>query len=203
MKGPEPQQPTEPLRIRALEVLHYVSKTKGLGLLGTDSFGASLDDDIRVKARLSRPAYCYLLVFRPDGKEEFIPPMGANDAPQLTDEPRYPTTSRGDVYGLSDGNGGLWLVALVASDEPLPAYSEWRKQHPGGPWKKVDGKPNVVWFDDGEWLEEATPGGVRTRGERGEKRLADAVPIVGVVDWLKAETGAVVSAVAFTVEAKK
>jgi hypothetical protein len=192
-----------PLRIRTLEVFHYVSKTQGLGLLGTDSFGALLDDDIRVKARLSRPAYCYLVVFRPDGKEEFFPPKSASDSPQLTDEPRYPTTSRGDVYGLSDGNGGLWLVALVASEKPLPAYSEWRKQHPGGPWKKVDGKPNVVWFDDGEWLEQATPAGVRTRGERGEKKLADAVPIVGVVDWLKAETGGVVSAVAFTVEAKK
>ncbi|HMF14892.1 MAG TPA: protein kinase, partial [Gemmataceae bacterium] len=118
---------TEPLRIRALDVHHYVSKTKVRGLLGTDSFGASPDDDIKVTARLSRPAYCYLVVFRPDGKEEFLPPKGTNDPPQLTDEPRYPTTSRGDVYGLSDGNGGLWLVALVASEKPLPPYSEWRK----------------------------------------------------------------------------
>ena len=38
-------------------------------------------------------------------------------------------------------------------------------------------------------------------GER--KKVAGASPVVGVVDWLKAETGGLVSAVGFTVEAKR
>jgi serine/threonine protein kinase len=202
-----PPELIEPLRIRAVEVLHAKAiddkKTLARCTLGKDSFDASTDDDIKVTARLTRPAYCYLIVFRPDGKDEVLYPQTASDLPELTDEPRYPSSDRSKVYGLSDGNGGLWLVALVASDKPLPAYADWRNHHSGGPWKKVEGKPSVVWFDDGEWLEEATPGGVRTRGERGEKKVAHGVPIVDVVDWLKVQTGGVVSAVAFTVEAKK
>src|SRR5262249_54099677 len=69
--APEPTVPTEPLRVRALEVVHFASVDGKPGLegrvLGTDSFGAKQDDDITVKARLSRPAYCYLILFRPDG----------------------------------------------------------------------------------------------------------------------------------------
>jgi serine/threonine protein kinase len=191
----------EPLQVRALDVNHFVPVDgrfqQPRGVFGIESFGATLDDDITLTARLSRPAFCYLIVFRPDGKDEAVYPNGADDVPTRTAELHYPR--RGLAYRLEEG-AGLWLVALVASDKPLPAYSEWRKQHPGGPWKKVDGKPNVVWFDDGDWLEQATPRGVRTRGERGEKKIADAAPIVDVVDWLKAETGGVVSAVAFTVE---
>jgi serine/threonine protein kinase len=190
---------TEPLRIRALDVHHYVSKTKVRGLLGTDTFGASPDDDIKVTARLSRPAYSYLIVFRGDGKDEVLYPQGPNDVPDSSEEVHYPSNERGMVYDLNEGPG-LWLIALVASDRPLPSYAEWRKQHPGGPWVHSDGEAIVVWFDDGQWLESVTPGGVRNRGERGHKEAAGAMPIVKVVDWLKVETGGVVSAVAFTVE---
>src|SRR5262249_11405928 len=129
-------------------------------------------------------------------------PQSPNDVPEPTDEPRYPSKDRTKVYGLSDGTG-LWLIALVASDNPLPPYAEWRKQHSGGPWVHSDGEPNVVWFDDGQWLESVTPAGGRNRGDRGHKETEGKTPIVRVVDWLKAETGGVVSAVAFTVEKKK
>jgi hypothetical protein len=198
-------EPSEPLRIRALEILHLEhfddKRTRPGRLLGTDSFGASPDDDIKVTARLSRPAHCYLIVFRPDGQDEVLYPQGDQEAPERTDEPRYPSKDRSKVYGLTDGTG-LWLVALVASENPLPAYAEWRKRHPGGPWAKSEGEANVVWLDDGQWLEAVTLHR-RNRGERGEKEAAGTVPIVRVVDWLKVETGGAVSAVGFTVEAKK
>jgi hypothetical protein len=106
------------------------------------------------------------------------------------------------VYGLTDGTG-LWLVALVASDGPLPGYAEWRQQHPACPWAQSDGEAGVVWLDDGQWLDAVTPRGVRNRSGRGEREAAGTAPIVRVADWLKAETGGTVSAVGFTVEAKK
>jgi serine/threonine protein kinase len=209
---PDPDSPSEvsgsptPLRVGALEVHHYASidnkRTHERRLLGTDSFGATPDDDITVSARLSRPAYCYVIVFRPDGEHEVLYPQRSSDVPDRTGEPRYPSTVRNMVYGLTEGTG-LWLVALVASDSPLPAYGEWRKEHPAAPWMKSDGESGVVWFDDGQWLELVTPQGIRNRGERGHKEVAGSAPIVRVVDWLKAETGGVVSAVAFTVQAKK
>jgi hypothetical protein len=155
-----------------------------------------------VAAHLSRPAYCYLIVFRPDGQDEVLYPQSAQKAPERTDEPRYPSEGRSMVYGLTDGTG-LWLVALVASESQLPAYAEWRRRHPGGPWAKSAGEANVVWLDDGQWVEAVTARGLRYRGGRGEKEAAGTAPIVRVVDWLKAETGGAVSALAFTVEAKK
>ena len=42
-------------------------------------------------ARLSRPAYSYLIVFRPDGKDEVLYPQRANLEPVQTDEPCYPS----------------------------------------------------------------------------------------------------------------
>jgi hypothetical protein len=199
-------EPAEPLRIGALEILHLEhfddQRTRPPRLFGTDSFGASPDDDIKVTARLSRPAYCYLIVFRPDGKDEVLYPQGDQEAPERTDAPRYPSKDRSKVYGLTDGTG-LWLAALVASENPLPAYADWRKHHPGGPWARSEGEANVVWLDDGQWVEAVTPKGLRNRGGRGEKEAAGTKPIVRVVDWLKAETGGAVSAVGFTVEAKR
>jgi hypothetical protein len=197
---------SEPVRVRALDVLHLENiddkKTNPRGALGKESFGASPEDDIKVTARLSRPACCYLIVFRPDGVDEVLYPQGANEAPERTDEPRYPSKDRSKVYGLSDGTG-LWLVALVASDQPLPTYADWRRQHAGGPWVKSESEANLVWLDDGSWLEALTPGGPRNRGTRGEKQAAGTSPVVQVVDWLKGETGGVVSAVGFTVRAKQ
>jgi hypothetical protein len=178
-------------------------KTQARRVLGIESFGATLDDDmIKVSARLSRPAYCYLIVFRPDGENEVLYPQNPDVAPDLTDQPQYPSTDRKKVYGLSDGTG-LWLVALVASDRPLPAYAEWHRQHCPIPWTKSAGEPNRVWFDDGQWPESVLPGGVRNCGDRGQKEAQGCGPIVDLVDWLKAKTGGTVSAVAFTVQAKR
>jgi serine/threonine protein kinase len=197
---------SEPLRVSALEVflLKRIDGRRTLprSVLGTESFGASVDDDIKVAARLSHAAYCYLIVFRPDGKDEVLYPQAASEVPKLAEQPAYPSTDRSKVYGLTEGTG-LWVIALVASDHPLPAYAEWRRRHPGGPWARSDGQANVVWMDDGQWLERVTPQGARKRAQRGEREAPGSAPVLGLVDWLKAQTGGVVSAVGFTVEAKK
>jgi hypothetical protein len=143
-----------------------------------------------------------LIVFRPDGKDEVLYPQSLDAVPEWIDNPHYPSLDRKKVYGLNDGTG-LWLIALVASDDPLPSYAEWRKQHPGGPWKHADGEVNLVWFDDGQWLEAATPNNKQNLGVRGEKMAAKSSLVVDMVDWLKKETGGAVSAVGFTVSGKK
>ncbi|HKI33631.1 MAG TPA: protein kinase [Gemmataceae bacterium] len=234
----EPTRPSELIRVRSLDVLHNegidANQTRLLGPFGKETFAASPQDDIKVTARLSRPAYCYLIVFRPDGVDEVLYPQGADLTPGRTDEPHYPSKDRSKVYGLTDGTG-LWLVALVASDQPLPSFADWRRQHAGGPWGetllalgassvgllgsphgqgpylaasalfpgRIAGEANVIWLDDGNWLEALTPHGARNRGTRGEKTATGLSPVVKVVDWLKTETGGVVSAVGFTVEGKR
>jgi hypothetical protein len=57
--------------------------------------------------------------------------------------------------------------------------------------------------DDGAWLEEFAAGRARVRGERGKVEAKDKAPVVGLVDWLKAQApGAAVWAVGFPVAAK-
>jgi hypothetical protein len=203
---PVSTSPSDPVRVRTLEVRQGDRTTKTWKWFGflppgaeQESYGASLGDDIQVKAHLSRPAYCYLIVFRGDGGSELLYPGNENEVPKRTDEPSF---GRNDAYGLEEGPG-LWLVAVVASEQPLPSYADWRRQHPGGPWARSKGEAEVVWRDDGNWLEELSPSGPPKRGPRGKKKLAGASPVVDVVDWLRAETGGVASAVGFTVEAKK
>jgi serine/threonine protein kinase len=204
--GPGPNDSSQRLVVDELKILLAEGidnkKTQARRVLGIESFGATLDDDIKVSAHLSRPAYCYLIVFRPDGVNEILYPQSPDVAPELTDEPHYPSTDRSKVYGLNDATG-LWLVALVASDGPLPAYGEWHRQHCPIPWTRSAGEPNCVYIDDGRWLERVRSGGIRNRGDRGEKEATGSGPIVRLVNWLKAETGGTVSAVAFTVQAKK
>ncbi|WP_161967734.1 DUF4384 domain-containing protein [Fimbriiglobus ruber] len=73
------------------------------GVLGKDSYGARFGDQVTVEIELSRPAYAYLVAFRPDGMVEPLFPEDSNEPPPLTDRPRYPSKSRELNYDLTDG----------------------------------------------------------------------------------------------------
>ena len=62
--------------------------------LGRRSFETHLSDRVMVEARLSRPAYAYLIAFRPDGEHEVCFPDSAEQPPPRDDRPRYPTNER-------------------------------------------------------------------------------------------------------------
>ena len=55
-------------------------------------------------------------------------------------------------YGLNEGTG-LAAFVVVVSSRPLPAYRQWRQQLGKSPWGHHDAPPNVVWFDDGAFVE--------------------------------------------------
>jgi hypothetical protein len=206
------EPPTVPPRVAALTVDKFeVRPHKDLGggqykrllLFGYEGNpAAAADEAIGVNVTLSRPAYCYLIVFRADGVDQVLYPQDDTDTPEKTDRPCYPSKRRDSLYGLDDGPG-LWAVAVVTSDEPLPSYKEWRKQHAGGPWKPQPTPPAAVMLDDGRELETFSPGQTSTRGNRGEKTVADRTPVVTLVDWLKAQTGSAAAALAFPVRAAK
>jgi hypothetical protein len=151
-------------------------------VLGKDSFGARLGDSVQVEARLSRPAYAYLIVFRPDGTEEWCFPEDEGPPP-LTDRPRYPSVSRGVNYGLDEGVG-LEVIAVVASSRPLPPYKAWRKNLGPGPWKRFPAPRGVVWRDDGAEVDALTaedPTGARAKG----RQVAGKTPVANLTDWLR------------------
>src|SRR5262249_13787531 len=139
------------------------------GVLGKKSFTPRLDDSVTLEGKLSRPAYCFLIAFRPNGTEEMCFPENEDEPPPLTDEPRYPALRRDEHYGLNEGTG-LQVFALVASNRPLPAYSTWRAQLGSSPWDKHAVPGEVVWFDDGVFVETMTAAGA-DRGERAKGQV--------------------------------
>jgi hypothetical protein len=175
------------LEILGLDVTHFANVAgkfdQPRGLLGKTSFVAHLGDGATLEARLSRPAHAILLAFRPDGIEELCYPEREDEAPPLTDRPRYPSVSRGVNYGLTDGEG-LQVFAVVASSKPLPSYKAWRSRLGQGPWKKFAAPPDVVWWDNGEQVAALTgPDHFNPRGKGQE--VSGKTAVAALTDWLR------------------
>jgi hypothetical protein len=199
-----PSRAVEPLRVVKIEVRHFARlgavDGEARGLIGERSFAAALGDQVTAEAKLSRPAYAYLIAFRPDGVAELCFPESQDEPPPLTDRPRYPVQDRTVQYGLSDG-AGLMVFAVLASDRPLPSYREWSPQN-RPVWRAAEGTVGEVWWDDGNLLDILTPAGP-ARGERGkgEAALGKSVALVSLTDSLKqANPTAAVSCLGFVVQ---
>jgi serine/threonine protein kinase len=141
------------LQVMAIDVERFSTTPDGdvpQGLLGKTTFAASLGDRVQVTAKLSKPAYAYLIAFRPDGKSELCFPEFEDVAPPLTDHPQHPWTWP-KPNELREA-AGLWAFAVVASETPLPAYHEWQEQHfrETLAWKPAVSPPAaLVWRDNG------------------------------------------------------
>jgi serine/threonine protein kinase len=190
------------VEVLSLEVKHFANVNRHdylRGVLGRESFVTRLNDSVTVEAQLSRPAYAYLIAFRPDGEEEVCFPEKEDRAPPLDNRPRYPSISRKVNYGLEDGEG-LQAFVLVVSSKPLPAYREWRKRQGESPWRKaLEAAPGVVWRDNGEEVEAFTadhPAGQRGKG----REVTGKTPLVKLTDWLRRDKDVeAVAAVGFVV----
>jgi serine/threonine protein kinase len=159
--GRSPRPAAKPLAITDMHVVHYRGKgTTLLGDLLTSDGGVRLNDDVRVTAELSAPAYCYLIAFNPAGAEieqlclpEDTDGKGAAEArPEVCAEVRYPRDQ--SVFVLD--TAGLQAFVLAASTKPLPPYAQWRRQAGAIPWKGAKGaKGGGAWrwqFDGREFL---------------------------------------------------
>jgi len=152
------QQHSEQLWVKSIEVRHFAYDAKldqhtTRGILGKDSFLPLQGDSVRVTAKLSRPAYSFMIAFRPDGQDDVCFPAEEDVAPQLTDSPQYPLSDGNASYGLAEGTG-LWAFAVVASDSPLPSYRDWRAEQSRLAWdwaSNADCTPGVIWWDDGQF----------------------------------------------------
>lgn len=194
----------DPIRVVNLEVRPYEAvegeKYRPLPSLGQDgTFTTQSSDAISVQVKLSRPAYAYIVVFQADGKDHVMYPQDADDVPARSDLVAYPSKRRDELWQLNDG-AGLWCVAVIASHEPLPSYREWRKAHPGGPWQTTAAEPSIVMLDSGEGgLRAFSPSVALARGPRVVSKDTGRSSLVTLVDWLRQESKATVSALAFPV----
>jgi serine/threonine protein kinase len=197
----DPPVAAQPLNVLRLDVEHFATVgdlAQPRGLLGRKSFAARCDDQLTVNGELSAPAYCYLIAYRPDGTEEVCFPEKEDEAPPLTERPRYPSESVGKEIGLNEGPG-LCAFVLVARSKPLPPYAEWRPRQGESPWTRSDAMPGVVWRLDGTDLRAHTPDDPEARGKGQEPRGVGE--LLRLVEWLRQGTEAeAVSAVAFAVQ---
>jgi serine/threonine protein kinase len=193
------QQPTAsplPFQISSLIIsLHRGEQAAHLGDLGITIFAARYDDDIRVQARLSEEAYCYLIAFNPDGKEQLCFPNEANAvSPRIVDLD-YPS-KQNHYFSLRDG-AGLQAFVLIASTQRLPPYREWQARGGVLPWKSVKG--DGVWRFDGRRL-------LLAGSERGQERsrTSPPEPLESLCNALTARAGVeAVQLLAFPVQPKQ
>jgi tRNA A-37 threonylcarbamoyl transferase component Bud32 len=144
----------------SLEVSGYRGeKATPLGKLGTSSFAIREDDDVRIHAELSSPAYCYLLACNTDGKVELCHPREETAVPERSAALEHPSNPA-KYFPLNDGPG-LQAFVLLASHEPLPSYKEWRAAAGAPPWPKTQAEGS--WRFDGQRFELVGP---QRSGER-------------------------------------
>jgi serine/threonine protein kinase len=173
------QPPADPVKIETMTVRLYRGESaKPVGDIGKTIQAIFVDDTVRVSALLNAPAYCYLLAFNPDGKEQLCYPEDqALDAvyyPEHRDAKSMATrpARSADLLFPRDqyfepGIPGLQVFVLIASAEPLPPYAEWRSQVRSIPWKKTDSYAQAwCWQFDGENFSRL-PAERGTRVERG------------------------------------
>ena len=200
------ETPSEPERaavgdsvhVTRLSVRHFARVRGGVqprGILGEGALTTRTGDGVTVEARLSEPAYAFLISFRPDGTDEVLFPEDKDQPPERTERPSYPSVSRGTEVALEEGTG-LQVVALVVSRRPLPAYAQWRQRLGQSPWRRVAAVPGVVWEDDGTAQLPRTRGPGRGKG----REMTGAASLARLTGWLKrAPQVTAVAAVGFPV----
>ncbi len=173
-KRKQPSAPVTPVAIEELRVNHYRGRqAKDLGDIRT-SEEIHKGDDVRVFARLSQPAYCYLIAFNSDGTDQLCHPAfeGTDPekvrtlAPEPATEVRFFPDEKG-YFGLDFS--GLQVFVLVASSKPLPPYAEWRAAVGKFPWRTVHHGGETRWQFDGHDF-------ARLAEVRGSRKERDTVP---------------------------
>jgi serine/threonine protein kinase len=151
--APSATPPPPSVRIEKMELAHTRQDGEtDLGIIGVDDTSVCLfDDEVRIRAWLNAPAYCYLIALHPDGSTQLYYPegeAGEDTPPPLSDRLSYPAGN--NVSPLTDGVG-LQAYVLVASRQRLPAYREWKARLGDLPWGQT--RAEGVWHYDGQQFE--------------------------------------------------
>ena len=194
-------RPSAPLRVVSLKVDHWENSPGGdtsRGLLGEGSFETVVEDAVRVSVKLSDAAYCYLIAYNPDGKEQLCYPEDAAMAPPKTRDVKFPEDQLSG-FGLTDGVG-LQAFVVLASREPLPAYADWSARHSKNSWSKTQAEG--VWHFDGNKVE---PLGASASTHRGPvRRLRSPEPFTDLCEDLSSRPEfTAIEAIAFPVLEKR
>jgi serine/threonine protein kinase len=174
-QGDRPTDLSDPVRITGFDIIHYARVEGGMvarrGVFGRDTFSAIQNDLVTLRVTLSRPAYAYLIAFRPDGVAEVCYPENDEEIPPLAAEASYPSkpTSATSAYGLSE-RPGLWVFAAIVSEDPLRNFKAWSKWVKIPSFKDPVGILGAVVLSDGDDFQRLSPAGL-LNGTRGKGEL--------------------------------
>jgi serine/threonine protein kinase len=192
-----PSTPASRPRILSLKVEHFRAGKdfKAFGPIGASIEPIRFDDDLRVRASLSAPGYCYLLALNPDGKVQRCVPAAATEPPTQSEEIVYPTGE--EYFPLTDGVGWQAFLLLVSCD-PLPAFDMWAGRTIIR-WEPAHDESVCVWRFDGHAIEPVTrPDRSQPRKRAGAprnfKKTCDSIRKLPLID--------AVAAIAFQVSPK-
>ena len=190
---PNPAAVLPQVRIESVEIQQLLLDTNGkhvrAGLLLGDRCLLRELDGVQFRARLSQPAYCYWLAFRPDGEVDLCFPENADEPPTRTAELTYPAHDPDKTYyGFTDGPG-LQAFVLIVSEQPLPAYAEWKRQRGDAPWQATRGaKLRGILRHDGRWEEAFSLAATHQSRGKGEKIESDGGGLSQLVRWAQTDT---------------
>lgn len=200
---PQPEDSGTPapaaFEVESFEVRHYrydpgSDTTIATGAINADNPAARATDDVTVHARFSAPAYFYLLSLDTDGRVRPRTPASPTDPPVADASIDYPSDPAsdpaGELFNLSRGPGTQGFM-LLASADPLPAWSDWIAAHGEPTWSRESLPPNAVVLFDGR--ETRTLSAARDPQPRRGRLVLDPI------DWAKAQQGISSRFVAFPV----
>jgi serine/threonine protein kinase len=173
----------------SIELSDTSDDPKRSGKLGETTYEAREGDQVTLYARLSAPAYAYLISFRPDGDLDVWSPAKGSTRPEAASTLRYPARDSRLAIDLDQGVG-LQVFALVASRQVLPSFDSWRAEQGPPPWRaSIPVERGIVWRYDGDRIETQKAGGPGgTRGEGTRSRKARGA-VDDLVEWLKGRPG--------------
>jgi hypothetical protein len=170
-------------RIDLLVVKSKVGTRRRLRLHDLGAVPVRADDEVRIEARLDRPAYLYLFWLGSEGKVAPLYPWKDHDWSARPAEERKVTGVElpevaDDVLTVPRSPSGLeTLVLLAREDSPLPREDEVRlaQSLAGSPVPMPAGMSAAIWLEDGQEVVFG-PTHVPTKENRGENDLIRGIP---------------------------
>lgn len=193
-----------PIQIESLDVTPIFVRSDKVGidlpkLSENRRYELTTEHAIAVSAELSRPGYGYIVLYRPDGTSQLLCPKNDEEVPQSSVSLEYPSRGNKTAYRLEEGPG-VWALAIIASDKPLPRYRDWLLEHGAAPWTKSSDPSQLtsVVVRNGKSKGVSDSLAIFDRTNRGDVTVS-RIPIQALVDFWGTLADATVKVIAFPV----
>ena len=193
-----------PIQIESFDVTPILVRSDGVGIdlpkmQENHRTELSTKHAIAVSAILSRPGYGYIVLYQPDGSSQLLYPNKNDEVPTASVCLNYPSQGNKTAYRLEEGPG-VWALAIIASDKPLPRYRDWLVEHGAAPWTKSSDPSQLtsVVVRNGKSKGVSDSIAIFDRTNRGDVPVS-RIPIQALVDFWGTLADATVKVIAFPV----